>query len=80
MYPRSLRRAWWGMEVRDALHTWQPVRAPDLRMTAARVDALIAEKEDAVTRIRSLAADVRLGDPPSRRHCAKEWRRSSTGS
>ena len=48
MYPRSLGRAWWGMEVRDALHTWQPARAPDLRMSAARVQALLDEKQQAV--------------------------------
>jgi len=40
MYPRSLRRAWWGMETRDALHTWDSgARRPDLVMDRARVAA-----------------------------------------
>ncbi len=68
MYPRSLRRAWWGMEVRDALHTWDPARAPDLVMDRARVAKLIAEKYQATARAEALAADVRQGDlsvPPA---------------
>ena len=63
MYPRSLRRAWWGMETRDALHTWDPTRAPDLVMDRARVAALIDEKRRAAAMAASLAADVRRGDP-----------------
>lgn len=63
MYPRSLRRAWWGMEVRDALHTWQPSRAPDLCMNRDRVARLIAEKQDAVRNALALAKEVRRGDP-----------------
>lgn len=63
MYPRSLRRAWWGMEVRDALHPWAPERAPDLRMSAGRVAMLMVEKRDAVASAAALAADVRRGAP-----------------
>jgi hypothetical protein len=68
MYPRSLRRAWWGMETRDALHTWEPARAPDLVMDRARVAALIDEKRQAAAMAEALAADVRRGDaavPPT---------------
>jgi hypothetical protein len=63
VYPRSLRRAWWGMAVRDALHTWQPSRAADLRMNRARVERLIAEKQQAVRQAQALAAQVKTGDP-----------------
>jgi hypothetical protein len=63
MYPRSLSRAWWGMEVRDALHTWDPSRIADLQMTEAKVSALIAEKHEAVRLITALATDVRRADP-----------------
>jgi hypothetical protein len=62
MYPRSLARAWWGMEVRDALHTWDPSRTGALRMSAPRVAALVAEKTEAVALAHALAADVRNGD------------------
>jgi hypothetical protein len=68
MYPRSLRRAWWGMETRDALHTWDPARAPDLVMDRARVAGLIDEKRQAAAMAAALAADVRRGDaavPPT---------------
>ncbi len=63
MYPRSLRRAWWGMETRDALHTWDPTRTPDLVMDSARVAALVDEKRQAAAMAAALAADVRRGDP-----------------
>jgi hypothetical protein len=63
MYPRSLRRAWWGMEVRDALQTWDPSRAGALRLNRTRVDELIAEKQQAEQAAHTLAADVRKGDP-----------------
>ena len=62
MYPRSLRRAWWGMETRDALHSWDPARANDLVMDRARVVALIEEKRRAAAMAAALAADVRHGD------------------
>jgi hypothetical protein len=62
MFPRSLRRAWWGMEVRDALHTWDPARAPDLQMSRARVEALLAEKQRAVRLAASLAQRARAGE------------------
>lgn len=63
MYPRSLRRAWWGMEVRDALQTWQPSRASALRIDRARLGELMAEKEQAERLAQGLADDVRAGDP-----------------
>ena len=62
MYPRSLRRAWWGMEVRDALHTWDPSRATDLKMDRARVVALLAEKQAAVRIATALANRARMTD------------------
>ena len=68
MYPRSLRRAWWGMETRDALHSWDPARAADLVMDRARVKGLIEEKRRAAGMASALAADVRRGDasvPPT---------------
>jgi hypothetical protein len=68
MYPRSLRRAWWGMETRDALHSWDPSRASDLVMDRARVVRLIGEKRQAAALAAALAADVRHGDasvPPA---------------
>ncbi len=48
--------------MRDALHTWQPDRAPDLSMTGPRVKRLMAEKQRAPEAVRTLANDVRAGD------------------
>lgn len=61
MYPRSLRRAWWGMEVRDALHTWAPERADDLTLDSKRVETLIAEKREAMRLAAALARRARNG-------------------
>jgi hypothetical protein len=63
MYPRSLRRAWWGMEVRDALQTWDPSRASALRIDRSRLEELLVEKRQAEDDANALAADVRKGHP-----------------
>ena len=62
MYPRSLRRAWWGMEVRDALHTWAPERAGALVLDRDRVVALLEEKNNAMRAAKVLAERVEAWD------------------
>ncbi len=82
MYPRSLRRAWWGMEVRDALHTWDPSKEAGLTMTRERVIRLIADKQRALASARALAAQARYGDPliplPLHRRLVEAFDRTET--
>jgi hypothetical protein len=49
--------------VRDALHTWDPSRTRDLKMSRARVGALIDEKHRAERAAAELARQARNGDP-----------------
>lgn len=63
MFPRSVARAWWGMETRDSLHVWDPARAKDLQLDRASLGRWIAEKEEAVARMERLHARVKAGDP-----------------
>ncbi len=61
--PRSVRRAWWTMETKHSLVAWDPSRRHDLRLSRERVEALVAEKEEARGRIRRLAERVEAGHP-----------------
>lgn len=63
MFPRSIGRCWWGMEVRDSLAAWDPARAADLALDRAKLDALLAEKDEAVALAKALIARVEAGDP-----------------
>jgi hypothetical protein len=63
MLPRSVARAWWGAEVRDALVPWAPDRAGGLSLDAARLAALLAEKDAALEAARMLVERVRRGAP-----------------
>ena len=58
MLPRSLERAWWGMEVRDSLAVWDPSRAQDLVLDAARVEQLLREKDESLAAARRLVAYI----------------------
>ena len=62
MLPRSIQRAWWGMEVRDSLIQWAPQRAGALALDRSRIDALVLEKDLALDRARALLASVNQGD------------------
>jgi hypothetical protein len=59
MLPRSVERAWWGMEVRDGLIPWDPSRAKDLVLDVARIEQLLAEKDASLAAARELVAHVR---------------------
>jgi hypothetical protein len=61
MLPRSVARAWWGAEVRDALACWAPERADALVLDHARLAALLAEKDGALAAARALAGRLRDG-------------------
>jgi hypothetical protein len=63
MLPRSVARAWWGAEVRDALVPWAPDRASDLSLDGPRLAALLAEKDAALKAARTLGERVRRGGP-----------------
>jgi hypothetical protein len=63
MLPRSVARAWWGMEVRDSLTVWDPSRVPDLDLDEQRVSAYLNEKQTALQEARALVARVRRGVP-----------------
>jgi hypothetical protein len=63
MLPRSIGRAWWGMESRDGLAMWNPARSGDLVLDRARVAALSEEKDRALAAARQLSRDVAAGDP-----------------
>lgn len=59
MLPRSVERAWWGMEVRDSLAVWDASRAGDLVLDADRMGHLLREKDESLTAARRLVAYVR---------------------
>ena len=61
--PRSVQRAWWTMETKHSLWAWDPSRRHDLELSRERVEALIAEKEEARRRVRRLAGRVEAGHP-----------------
>lgn len=54
MLPRSVQRAWWGMESRDSLGVWAPERADDLQMTPAHLQRMFDEKDAALVRLGQL--------------------------
>jgi hypothetical protein len=58
MLPRSIQRAWWGMDVRDSLAVWDPSRADDLILDRDKAAALVAEKDRALADARRLVADI----------------------
>ena len=65
MLPRSIQRAWWGMESRDSLAVWDRSRGDDLTLDREKLDRYLRQKDDAlsaaralVTRLQEPAADV----------------------
>ena len=62
MLPRSVARAWWGAEVRDALVPWAPERAGDLWLDSAQLATLLAEKDAALDAARALGGRIRRGE------------------
>jgi hypothetical protein len=58
MLPRSIERAWWGMEVRDSLTPWAPDRAGDLSLDRVRAATYVREKDDALAAARALVAFI----------------------
>lgn len=63
MLPRSVARAWWGAEVRDALIPWAPERDAGLTLDRARLDQLLAEKDRALASAETLVERVEVGEP-----------------
>ncbi len=63
MLPRSVARAWWGAETRDALIPWAPERNGGLDLDAERLADLMGEKAVALEAARVLSARVRVGEP-----------------
>jgi hypothetical protein len=59
MLPRSIQRAWWGMESRDALSPWDRSRARDLELDRDKVSRYGREKDEALAAARLLMARVR---------------------
>lgn len=59
MLPRSIQRAWWGMEVRDSLALWDPSRAADLDLDRTKLDRYLREKDDALAAARALVVRIR---------------------
>jgi hypothetical protein len=66
MLPRSIQRAWWGMEVRDSLIPWAPGREGALTLDRARIAALVREKDDAMATAQSLVAGIDEGSVDAR--------------
>jgi hypothetical protein len=62
-FPRSIGRAWWTVETKHSLAAWAPSRAGDMRLDSARITELIAEKAEAVSRVRAFADRLGEGDP-----------------
>jgi hypothetical protein len=58
MLPRSVERAWWGAEVRDALIPWDPSRAGALDLDRSRIEQYLAEKTEALARARALRTTI----------------------
>lgn len=67
MLPRSIERAWWGMEQRDSLAAWDPARSDDLTLDRAKLAAFLREKEQALAAAQALVAHIEapvdLADP-----------------
>ena len=61
MLPRSVERAWWGMEVRDGLAAWDPRRRSDLDLDRAKTVRYVQEKDHALAAARALLS--KLGNP-----------------
>ena len=61
MLPRSVERAWWGAEVRDALIPWDASRAGALDLTCARLTSYLTEKNDALAAAQALCTDIANG-------------------
>ncbi len=58
MLPRSIQRAWWGMEVRDSLIPWAPEHEGELTLDRAKALAYVREKDDALAAARALLATI----------------------
>ncbi len=54
MFPRGLDDAWWMMEENQSLGDWDPSKKGVLDMTPENARSLIAEKEEALSQVRSL--------------------------
>ncbi|MBM3555561.1 MAG: hypothetical protein FJX47_08415 [Alphaproteobacteria bacterium] len=76
MLPRSIRRAWWGMEVRDSLAIWDKSREADLALDRPRIAALMSEKDEALALTRALITRLDRGDPALSPALADELRRA----
>jgi hypothetical protein len=63
MFPRSLTRAWWTMEVKHSLEAWEPTRAGSLDLGASRVADLLEEKARALAAARQLSLRIEAGAP-----------------
>jgi hypothetical protein len=63
MFPRSVGRAWWTMEVKHSLHVWDPERSGDLDLSQQRMSDLLTEKAWALQAARQLAERVEAGAP-----------------
>ena len=59
MFPRSLEDAWWMMEENQSLADWDPSKQSVLAMTPENVKALIAEKAEALAKVKDLCQRVR---------------------
>ena len=59
MLPRSIQRAWWGMEARDSLAIWDHARADDLNLDRAKLARYLRQKDDALAGARALVARLR---------------------
>jgi hypothetical protein len=62
-FPRGVGKAWWTMETKHSLIAWDPSRANDLKLGTRRMQTLLAEKAEAVVRVRAYAEKIRRGDP-----------------
>ncbi len=59
MFPVALDDAWWIMRENHSLADWDPTKASALDMTPENLGRLLAEKDRALARIRTLAERVR---------------------
>jgi hypothetical protein len=62
-FPRGVEKAWWTMETKHSLIAWDPSRANDLKLGPQRMETLLAEKAEAVARVKVYAEKIRRGDP-----------------
>jgi hypothetical protein len=56
MFPRSIGRAWWTMELKHSLADWAPEYRGRLELDSARIDELLAEKRRACDAAAALVA------------------------